>query len=1070
MKKRALSIFLCIALALSFVQVPAFATTGADGSISISVGQTTLKAGETTDVTFQVNATSDAVGAVNFTVNIPSGLEYVSHEVLVSTSDFLMSSYTPEDGKFGCGVTAAGKTGAFNVLKLTVRAKDANLGNNAIGATIGDMYKVDGSTTMDFGSIDSVNIYTYKELTGDQTITMGTKPAAGSNADTVTATGSAGIKEVKFSDWKKGTEDLTGNFEADKAYTATGTLTADDGYVFAEATTVKLTSAEANESVENSQVTEAGKKLTFTYKYTTPALPAYDGAAAGAPSLDTKAGGNVTLNTVSVTGESTEYGYSTSNDKVTAGNWQDSTAFTGLAAGDYYFYARVKANGTTHSGGGVSDASDKITVFAKPEITGYSGNLNDMTIGTAITDITPVVIVPAGPAVSNPFKMTGTLPTGLSFDQSNGKISGTPTTYAESGGSVNITVTDKEGITSEAYTLNFGPVKKKTQSITASDVNATYGDTDKSISATAEGPVSYAVKTGSEEYIDVNSSDGKLTIKKAGNAWVTVTAAATAEYAQATKDVKVTISPKALTSGMIGTIAVQTYTGSAIKPEPTVTGLTKGTDFDYSYENNTYVGTAKVKITGKGNYTGTAEKSFNIVAADQTPTIAPTASLKKGGKTLNLTTLVNNVKGGAEVSFEISTGDAATLSGTTLITDATKTGEVKINVKIAAKDVGGDSEVEYKAYTGTNAITVTVNDKDTQAPLNINSATSVVYGKTLKLSTSGGSGAGAVSYEIVAGGTGTATISGNVLTPTKAGTVLVKATKAGNEDYNEASAQLEITIEQATPTGKPAYTKITEADKTLAAAALAAGTLNPSAGELKWVDDSDSELSPTTTVEKNKAYKWKFIPTDTNYKAVSGTITPYYVAPAGGGIISSVQKPTIEAGEGVKVTLSSDGTVATITVDPAYDLADVVLNGVSKGKVTEVKGLKTGDKLVVTAAKKAAEPTEPTDEEILATLADQKLVARSKVVTMKNGKKAVRITWYNQNGEMMEFDGVQIYRSTKKNSGYGKKPIFTSETDKYYNTAIKAGTKYYYKLRGFVVIDGQKYYTDYSLKAIRTVK
>ena len=159
--------------------------------------------------------------------------------------------------------------------------------------------------------------------------------------------------------------------------------------------------------------------------------------------------------------------------------------------------------------------------------------------------------------------------------------------------------------------------------------------------------------------------------------------------------------------------------------------------------------------------------------------------------------------------------------------------------------------------------------------------------------------------------------------------------------------------------------------------------------------------------------------------------------------------------------------MATIKVDAGYELVDVVLNGTSKGKVTEVKGLKTGDKLVVTAAKKA---TEPTKEDILATLADQKLVARSKVVTMKNGKKAVRITWYNANGEMMEFDGVQIFRSVKKNSGYGKKPIFTSETDKYYNTAVKAGTKYYYKVRGFVVIDGQKYYTDWSLKAWRTVK
>ena len=70
----------------------------------------------------------------------------------------------------------------------------------------------------------------------------------------------------------------------------------------------------------------------------------------------------------------------------------------------------------------------------------------------------------------------------------------------------------------------------------------------------------------------------------------------------------------------------------------------------------------------------------------------------------------------------------------------------------------------------------------------------------------------------------------------------------------------------------------------------------------------------------------------------------------------------------------------------------------------------------------------------------------------------------------MDFDGVEIYRSTKRNSGYGKTPFFTTEKDAYYNTAIKKGTTYYYRVRGYVVIDGQKYYTDYSRKAIRTVK
>ena len=187
------------------------------------------------------------------------------------------------------------------------------------------------------------------------------------------------------------------------------------------------------------------------------------------------------------------------------------------------------------------------------------------------------------------------------------------------------------------------------------------------------------------------------------------------------------------------------------------------------------------------------------------------------------------------------------------------------------------------------------------------------------------------------------------------------------------------------------------------------------------------------------------------------------------------QKPTIQAGEGVKVTLSADGKVATITADDGYEIADVVLNGVSLGKVTEVKNLKTGDKLVVTVTKKEAEPAEPTKAETIAALADQQLTARSKLVTMKNGKKAVKIIWYNKNGEMMDFDGVEIYRSTKKNSGYGKKPFYATKGSNskgyYINTKnVKVGTTYYYRVRGYVIIDGQKYYTDYSFKAIRTVK
>ncbi|MGN0736460.1 MAG: InlB B-repeat-containing protein [Anaerovoracaceae bacterium] len=223
-----------------------------------------------------------------------------------------------------------------------------------------------------------------------------------------------------------------------------------------------------------------------------------------------------------------------------------------------------------------------------------------------------------------------------------------------------------------------------------------------------------------------------------------------------------------------------------------------------------------------------------------------------------------------------------------------------------------------------------------------------------------------------------------------------------------------------------------------------------------WYDNETFTGDPVTTISD----------TDTEKKE-------YWAKWAAVSYPSISQKPTVEAGEGVKVTLSADGTVATITVDDGYELADVVLNGVSKGKVNEIKGIKTGDKLVVTAAKKETEPTDPAKEEILAKLNSYELVTRSTACKSPSGKNAIRIRVYDKNGLSTDFfDGIEIYRSTKSNSGYGKKPIFVIKSGKssYYNTAIKSGTRYYYKVRGFVIIDGQKYYTDWSLKAIRTAK
>ena len=116
----------------------------------------------------------------------------------------------------------------------------------------------------------------------------------------------------------------------------------------------------------------------------------------------------------------------------------------------------------------------------------------------------------------------------------------------------------------------------------------------------------------------------------------------------------------------------------------------------------------------------------------------------------------------------------------------------------------------------------------------------------------------------------------------------------------------------------------------------------------------------------------------------------------------------------------------------------------------------------------AEEEAEKAIEEQKEAVKKIKMKLRSQLVETRSGKKAIRLIWTNPSS--LELDGIKIYRSLKKNSGYGKKPIFISKNGSYTNSAVKKGTRCYYKVRGFVTIDGQTVYTPYSGKANRTVR
>ena len=271
-----------------------------------------------------------------------------------------------------------------------------------------------------------------------------------------------------------------------------------------------------------------------------------------------------------------------------------------------------------------------------------------------------------------------------------------------------------DGVTSiEVY----GYASKAAQTINAEDVTVTYGDTDKSVSATVTGPaegggaISYDVKSGSEDYIDV-ASDGKLTIKKVpadGKAYVTVTAAATDDYAQATKEVTVTINTKAMTVSAEDVNV--TVDGQPHGITVNVTDPASGYTVKYGTEEGSYTLDASPTQTEAGTQT-----VYYQVTADNYITYTGSATVTVCDKNTQTITAENVTVTFGETGKKVE----ATTDGNGAISYAVKDGSgdyIEVNAStgtLTIKKVGTATVVVTAAETSTYAqatkeVTVTIN-------------------------------------------------------------------------------------------------------------------------------------------------------------------------------------------------------------------------------------------------------------------------------------------------------------------------------------------------------------------------
>ena len=339
-----------------------------------------------------------------------------------------------------------------------------------------------------------------------------------------------------------------------------------------------------------------------------------------------------------------------------------------------------------------------------------------------------------------------------------------------------------------------------------------------------------------------------------------------------------------------------------------------------------------------------------------------------GEQTVDVSGLVPGAEG---YTLGAAAGETAIVSGAAVdaggVVTYTLTGAGKAGDSVTLPVTISSARYEDAAVN----VVITLLPRDEQAALRVTGGTTVVYGETLQLGTSGGSGAGAVTYAVT-NGTGKATIDANgVLTPVQVGAVTVTATKAGDDAYNDVtSAAVTININKARPTGEPNYKKVTGRGKTLRDAALTieGGSLSLKDGTLEWLDENNNVLPDDTVIEAGKSYKWRFTPADGNYTAItSEPIKLYSPVDDDTGHSNSHNYRTI------MVTVRGNGSVSpsgwanvpiggdqtfTITPDKGYAVAKVLIDGQSVGAVTSYtfRGITEGHTIEVIFMKANGNP------------------------------------------------------------------------------------------------------------------
>ena len=331
----------------------------------------------------------------------------------------------------------------------------------------------------------------------------------------------------------------------------------------------------------------------------------------------------------------------------------------------------------------------------------------------------------------------------------------------------------------------------------------------------------------------------------------------------------------------------------------TITGLTSGVDYSFRV--------AATNSTGVGSYS---------ITKTSTPAALPVIS-SLSATTIATTTTFNFISDKAGTFYALVYESAtAAPNATTLITQSSGSPTVAKSTSIAAYGAntfsvnGLTAGVSYKAYvivqdSAQNTSEISVISFTVQGAFTLTS-TSGIYGTTLLLTTSGGSGTGAISYSTATAGCSISNTDS--LTATNAQTCSITATKAADSTYLQITSSATSVVIAA----RPITIKASDQSATYTgAAASISNSYSITSGTLAG-SDSFTALTYTYTLAP-LSYNSQTAPTNAATYIITPSAASFSVGTASNySITYSVGALTISQADSITVTT----TGATTTYAP----------------------------------------------------------------------------------------------------------------------------------------------------------